>query len=164
LGRMVRLTGTFGMDAPAWNSHAEPYVVHTSWSDQSARSAFQEGWRPPEAFSPVYAHPRYFLGELSPAKRSYPSPCLPGYIVQDVRIELPEGVTPVLPNPLARRLAGLSYAKEWFFEGRTLSVHTEITSSVKNHICSPEFMNTSLPAMLEVEQKDASSPVQFIHH
>ena len=161
VGEALRITGRYKMSVPAWNSHAEPYVIRTSWSAENTPMFSYGGWLPSEPFSPILARHHYFLGKGGPEKRIYPSPCLPGRIVQDVRVKLPEDATPILPAPLASDMPGLSYAKRWSFENHTLSAHTEIALSVKDHVCGPEFMNAAIPAMIEIQRREAAAKVYF---
>jgi hypothetical protein len=93
----------------------------------------------PPAFTPIVPAPEMFFGTLGTAKRAYAASCLAGRAVYTVHVQLPDNVVTVkLPPAIKRSTPQFTFHEEWTQEGQELRRRTEIISTAKDRVCTPE--------------------------
>jgi transglutaminase-like putative cysteine protease len=131
--------GTYDLEAPPWTDAHEPFKVIAKWSLPKPANANESRFRMPPAFTPILPAPELFFGTLGTAKPAYAAGCLAGRAVYTLHVQLPDNVVTVkLPPPLKRSTPQFGFHEEWTQEAQELRRRTEITSLVKDRVCSPE--------------------------
>jgi len=98
----------------------------------------------------------YIFGQLT-RNRVSSARCQPGRVVQDVSIELPDGVVPKnLPKPVHASAADFEFTREWSRHEQMIAAHSELRSSVRAHTCSPATIAALADAVEKI--RDAVNP------
>src|SRR5262249_7216750 len=131
--------GTYDLDAPPWTDSHEPIKVTAKWSVPKPANANASRFAMPPAFTPIVPAPDLFFGTLGTAKPVHAATCMAGRAVYTLHVQLPENVVKVnLPPVLKRNTPQFSYHEEWTQEGQELRRRTEVVSTAKDRVCSPE--------------------------
>ena len=130
---------TADLEAPQWTETREPFKVTVKWSQPKPANANPSRFGMPPALSPFLPMPELFFGILGTAKPAFAASCQAGRAVYTTHVQLPDNVTTVkLPPVLKKSTAQFSYSEEWFHEGQELRRRTEVVSTAKDPVCSPE--------------------------
>jgi hypothetical protein len=113
--------------------------------------------RVPAGLTPLTTNVSYLFGQLT-RNRVYSAICQPGRIVQDVSIELSEGIVPKdLPKPVHAGTADFQFTREWSLRNQAIVEHSELRSTVGGGTCSPETISSIANAIEEI--RDSVAPI-----
>jgi hypothetical protein len=148
------LSGEFNIEAPPSTQTSEPFRITTTWDAKQPLDWVQAGWRAPLGFSPIVPYPDLFFGALDRNKRIYPAACRAGRAVHSVEVTLPSGIAPDrLPAAIEASAPDFAYRQEWSGVGNHLRILTQIWSSCRNRVMSPEQIDVVRAAFRGVEER-----------
>jgi hypothetical protein len=150
LGKQLNIIGEYGLEMPPATSRAEPYTIKTTWTADKPLELVSKGLRVPPGLTPLGTNVSYLFGQLT-RNRVYSAMCQPGRVVQDVSIELPDGIVPKnLPEPVHASAADFEFTREWSRHEQTIVEHSELRSTVASGTCSPETITAIANAVDEI--------------
>src|SRR5262249_15152306 len=137
LGRQLNIIGEYGLEMPPATTRSEPYGIKTKWTADKPLELLTKGMRVPAGLTPITTNVSFLFGQLT-RTRVHSAMCQPGRVVQDVSIELNEGIAPKnLPKPIHTSTADFEFTREWSRRGQTIVEHSELRSTVAAGTCSP---------------------------
>jgi hypothetical protein len=140
---------------PQATSRVEPYGIKTTWTSDKPLELLAKGMRVPAGLTPLTTNVSYLYGRLT-RSRVYSAICQPGRIVQEVSIELSEGIVPKdLPKPVHAGTADFQFTREWSLRDQAIVEHSELHSTVGSGTCSPETITAVANAMEEIRNRVA---------
>src|SRR5258708_13042742 len=85
---------------PPATSRAEPFGIKTKWTSDKPLELVAKGMKVPAGLTPITTNVSYLFGQLT-RNRVNSAVCQPGRVVQEVSVQLPEGIAPKeLPKPI----------------------------------------------------------------
>jgi hypothetical protein len=157
LGKQLNIIGEYGLEMPSATSRNEPYRIRTSWTADKPLELVAEGMRVPPGLTPVTANVTNFFGPVS-RNRTYSAICQPGWIVQEVSIEVPDDIVPkTLPKPLRASAENFEFKREWQLHDQTIVERSELRSTISGGTCSPDVIRAVANAVDRI--KDSAAPV-----
>jgi predicted RNA-binding protein len=83
--------------------------------------------------------------------------CQPGRVIQEVSVQLPEGIAPKeLPTPIHASAADFEFTREWSRHEQTIVERCELRSTVGGGACSPATITAVANAVEEI--RDTVNP------
>jgi len=138
LGKQLNIIGEYGLQMPPATSRSEPYGIKTTWTADKPLELLANGLKIPAGLTPIATNVSYLFGQLT-RNRVYSAMCQPGRIVQEVTIELNEGIVPKdLPTPVHASAADFVFTREWSHQEHAIVERSELLSTVGGGTCSPQ--------------------------
>jgi hypothetical protein len=155
LGKQLNIIGEYGLEMPPATSRGEPYGIKTTWTADKPLELIAKGMRVSAGLTPITTNVSYLFGQLT-RNRVYSAMCQPGRVVQDVRIELPDGIVlKNLPKPVRAGAADFEFTKEWSRHEQTIVERSELRSTVASGTCGPETITAVANAVEEIRNSVA---------
>src|SRR5262249_21897341 len=155
LGKQLNIIGEYGLEMPPATSRAEPYGIKTTWTAGKPLELVAKGMRGSAGPTPITTNVSYLFGQLT-RNRVYSAMCQRGRVVQDVRIELPDGIVlKNLPKPVHAGTADFEFTKEWSRHEQTIVERSELRSTVASGTCTPETITAVANAVEEIRNSVA---------
>jgi len=156
LGKQLNIIGEYGLEMPPATGRSEPYSIKTTWTADKPLELLAKGMRVPAGLTPLTTNVSYLFGQLT-RNRVYKAICRPGRIVQEVNIELHDGIVlKNLPRPVHASTADFEFTREWSRRGQTIVEHSELRSTVSGGACSPATITAVANAVEEI--RDGVAP------
>jgi hypothetical protein len=153
LGKRLNIIGAYGLEMPPATSRSEPYGIKTTWTSDKPLELLAKGMKISAGLTPLTTNVSYLFGQLT-RNRVYSAMCQPGRIVQDVSIELNDGIVPEdLPKPLHASTADFAFTREWSLHDQMIVEHSELRSTVAGGTCSPETITAVANAVEEIRNR-----------
>jgi hypothetical protein len=150
LGKQLNVIGEYGLEMPSATSRSEPYGIKTRWTSDKPLELLAKGMKIPAGLTPITTNVSYLFGQLT-RNRIYSATCQPGRVVQEVSVELPEGIVlKKLPKPVHASTADFAFTREWSRHEQTIVVHSELRSTVGGGACSPATITAVANAVEEI--------------
>ena len=155
LGKQLNIIGEYGLEMPPATSRTEPYGIKTKWTSDKPLELVAKGMKVPAGLTPITTNVSYLFGQLT-RNRAYSAICQPGRVIQQVSIELPDGIVPkILPKPVHASTADFEFTREWSRSEQTIVEHSELRSTVASGTCSPETIAAVANAVDEIRNSVA---------
>ena len=104
----------------------------------------------PAGLAPLTANVSLLFGQLT-RNRVYAAMCQPGQIVQEVSIELHDGIAlRNLPKPVRASTANFESKREWSQQEQIIVERSELQSTVGGSVCTPNTITAVAEAMDEI--------------
>jgi Domain of Unknown Function with PDB structure (DUF3857)/Transglutaminase-like superfamily len=156
LGKQLNITGEYGLEMPSATSRSEPYGIKTKWTSDKPLELVAKGMKVPAGLTPITTNVSYLFGQLT-RNRVYSAACQPGRVVQEVSVELPEGIAlKELPEPLHASTADFEFTREWSRHEQTIVERSQLRSTVGGGSCSPATITAVTNAVEEI--RDTANP------
>ncbi len=156
LGKQLNIIGEYGLDMPPATSRGEPYGIKTKWTSDKPLELLAKGMKVPAGLTPITTNVSYLFGQLT-RNRVNSAVCQPGRVVQEVSVQLPEGIAPKeLPKPIHASTADFEFAREWSRHEQTIVERSELRSTVGAGACSPATITAVANAVEEI--RDTVNP------
>jgi hypothetical protein len=153
LGKQLDIIGEYGLETPPAKGRSEPYGIKTTWTSDKPLELLVNGMKVPAGLTPLTSNVSYLFGPLT-RNRVYSANCQPGRIVQEVSIELNNGIVPKdMPQPVHASTADFEFTREWSFHEHMIVEHSELRSTVSGGICSPETITAVANAMENIRNR-----------
>jgi transglutaminase-like putative cysteine protease len=157
LGKQLNIIGEYGLEMPSATSRPEPYRIRTTWTADKPLDLVADGMRVPPGLAPFTTNVAYFFGPVT-RNRTHSAMCQPGRIVQEISIEIPDGIVPkTLPKPLSASAENFEFKREWQFHAQTVIERSELRATTSGGTCSPEVIKAVANAVERI--KDSAVPV-----
>jgi hypothetical protein len=157
LGKRLNIIGEYGLETPPATSRSEPYRIKTTWTSDKPLELVAKGLRVQAGLTPLAANVALLFGQLT-RNRVYGATCQPGQIVQEVSIELHEGIAlRNLPKPVRASTANFEFKREWSQHEQTIVQRSELQSTVGGSVCTPDTITAVAEAMDEI--RNGVSPI-----
>jgi hypothetical protein len=157
LGKQLNIIGEYGLEMPPATSRVEPYGIKTTWTSDKPLELLAKGMKVPAGLTPLTTNVSYLFGQLT-RNRVYSAICQPGRIIQEVTIELSDGIVPKdLPKPVHAGTADFQFTREWSLRNEAIVEHSELRSTVGGGTCSPETITSVANALEEI--RDSVAPI-----
>jgi hypothetical protein len=153
LGKQLNIIGEYRLEMPPATRRSEPYGIKTTWTSDKPLGLLGNGMKVPAGLTPLTTNVSYLFGLLT-RNREYSANCQPGRIVQEVNIELSNGIVPKdLPKPVHARAGDFEFTREWSFHEQTIVERSELRSTVAGGICSAETIAAVANAMEDIRNR-----------
>jgi Domain of Unknown Function with PDB structure (DUF3857)/Transglutaminase-like superfamily len=153
LGKQLNIIGEYGLEMPPVTRRSEPYGIKTTWTSDRPLGLLSNGMKVPAGLTPLTTNVSYLFGLLT-RNREYSANCQPGRIVQEVTVELSNGVVPKdLPKPVHARAGDFEFTREWSFHEQRIVERSELRSTVASGICSAEAIAAVANAMEDIRNR-----------
>jgi transglutaminase-like putative cysteine protease len=150
LGKRLNITGEYGLETPSPTSRSEPYRIKTTWTSDKPLDLLAKGLRVQGGLTPLPVNVSLLFGQLT-RNRVYDAMCQPGRIVQEVSIELHDGIVlRNLPKPVRASAANFEFKREWSRHEQMIVVRSELQSTVGSSVCAPDTITAVAEAMDEI--------------
>jgi transglutaminase-like putative cysteine protease len=150
LGKRLNIIGEYGLETPPATSRSEPYRVKTTWTSDKPLELLAKGLRVQGGLTPLPVNVSLLFGQLT-RNRVYDAMCQPGQIVQEVSIELHDGIAlRNLPKPVRASAVNFEFKREWSQHEQMIVVRSELQSTVGNSVCPPDTITAITEAMDEI--------------
>jgi transglutaminase-like putative cysteine protease len=150
LGKQLNIIGEYGLEMPPATSRAEPYGIKTKWTSDKPLELVAKGMKVPAGLTPITTNVSYLFGQLT-RNRVNSAVCQPGRVVQEVSIQLPEGIMlKNLPKPIHAGTADFEFTREWSRHEQTIVERSELRSTVAGGACSPATITAVANAVEEI--------------
>jgi hypothetical protein len=156
LGKQLNIIGEYGLEMPPATRRAEPYGIKTTWTSDKPLELLTKGMKVPAGLTPITTNVSYLFGQLT-RNRVNSAVCQPGRVVQEVSVQLPEGIAPKeLPKPIHASTADFEFTREWSRHEQTIVERSELRSTVGGGACSPATITAVANAVEEI--RDTVNP------
>jgi hypothetical protein len=153
LGKQLNIIGEYGLEMPSATSRGEPYRIRTTWTADKPAELIANGLRVPAGLTPFTANVTIFFGPVT-RNRVNRAMCQPGRIVQEVSIEVPEGLVPRnLPKPVSASAQDFEFKREWLLHGHIIVERSEMRSTIDGGTCSPDMIVAVANAVDQIRDK-----------
>jgi hypothetical protein len=150
LGKRLNIIGEYGLAMPPAMSRPEPYRIRTTWTSEKPVELLAKGMRIPPGLTPISANVSLLFGPLT-RNRVYSAMCQPGQIVQEVSIELHDGIAlKDLPKPVHASTANFEFKRDWSQREQMIVEHSELQSTVNSSVCTPDTITAVADAFDEI--------------
>jgi hypothetical protein len=157
LGKQLNIIGEYGLEMPPATSRSEPYRIKTTWTSDKPLELLAKGMKVPASLTPFTTNVSLLFGQLT-RNRVYGATCQPGRIVQEVSIEIHDGIVlKELPKPVHASSADFEFTREWSRHGQMIVEHSELRSTVAGGTCVPETITAVANAVEEI--RDTVAPI-----
>jgi hypothetical protein len=147
LGKRLNITGEYGLETPPATSRSEPYRIKTTWTSDKPLELLAKGLRVQAGLTPLTANASLLFGQLT-RNRVYDAMCQPGQIVQEVSIELHDGIAlRNLPKPVRASAINFEFKRKWSQHEQMIVVRSELQSTVGSSVCAPDTITAVTEAM-----------------
>lgn len=155
LGKQLNIIGEYGLEMPPAAGRSEPYRIKTTWTSDKPLELLTKGMRVPAGLTPLTTNVSLLFGQLT-RNRVYDAMCQPGRIVQEVQVELHDGIVlKSLPRPVHARAADFEFKREWSRRDQMIVERSELQSTVGGAVCSPETITAVANAVDEIRNRVA---------
>jgi hypothetical protein len=138
LGKQLNIIGEYGLEMPQAMSRTEPYRIKTTWTSDKPLELLAKGMKVQRGLTPLTTNVSLLFGPLT-RNRVYGAICQPGQIVQEVSIELHDGIVlKDLPESVHASTADFEFKREWSQHEQMIVERSELKSTVGSGACSPE--------------------------
>jgi transglutaminase-like putative cysteine protease len=153
LGKRLNIIGEYGLETPPATSRSEPYRIKTTWTSDKPLELLAKGLRVQGGLTPLPVNVSLLFGQLT-RNRVYDAMCQPGQIVQEVSIELHDGiVVRNLPKPVRASATSFEFKREWSQHEQMIVVRSELQSTVGSSVCGPDTITAITEAMEEIRNR-----------
>ncbi len=153
LGKQLNIIGEYGLEMPPATTRSEPYGIKTKWTSDKPLELLTKGMRVPAGLTPITTNVSFLFGQLT-RNRVHSAMCQPGRVVQEVSIELNEGIAlRNLPKPIRASAADFEFTREWSRHDQTIVEHSELRSTVTAGTCSPTTITAVANAVEEIRDR-----------
>jgi transglutaminase-like putative cysteine protease len=150
LGKRLNIIGEYGLETPPATSRPEPYRIKTTWTSDKPLELLTKGLRVQAGLTPLTANVSLLFGQLT-RNRVYGAMCQAGQIVQEVSIELHDGIAlRNLPKPVRASTANFEFKREWSQQEQIIVERSELQSTVGSSVCTPDTITAVAEAMDEI--------------
>jgi transglutaminase-like putative cysteine protease len=150
LGKQLNIIGEYGLEMPQAMSRTEPYRIKTTWTSDKPLELVAKGMKVQRGLTPLTTNISLLFGPLT-RNRVYSAICQPGQIVQEVSIELHNGIVlKDLPESVHAGTADFQFKREWSQHEQMIVERSELLSTVGSSACSPEAITAVANAVDEI--------------
>jgi hypothetical protein len=150
LGKRLNIIGEYGLETPRAMSRTEPYRIKTTWTSDKPLELLAKGMKVPAGLTPLTANVSLLFGPLT-RNRMYSAVCQPGQIVQEVSIELQDGIMlKDLPKPVRASTGHFEFKREWSQHDGIIVERSELQSTVGSGVCTADTITAVANAIDEI--------------